>query len=209
MAIDTSRSALMSRSRTIARIAPYTIGVPQSATAVHAGSMGRSVAKLNTNVAAETATAVTAVKILIPRIGILEYKKINFIGSIVQSPSSSYFREILYGLAEIGDRPVRVAVFDAFADAMVKMAYEHDLAYFMERRFGGVYLCQYVFARYVLVHHAVDGLDLADDFLQPSVQIVGIHAGPHVASSVADTTAYGRPVINGSTGTIFGYIIQQ
>ena len=58
---------------------------------------------------------------------------------------------------ELLDGLFRVAVLDAFANAMVEV----------------------VFAGDVFVDHLVDRVDLPDDFAEPSVKIFGIHALAH------------------------------
>ena len=48
---------------------------------------------------------------------------------------------------------------------------------------GGVDLGQHILTGHVLVYHAVNGLHLADDLLQPPVQVVRIHTLSHADTS--------------------------
>ena len=67
---------------------------------------------------------------------------------------------------------------------------EHHLPAPVQRRFRGVDLGEHILAGHVLVHHAVDGLHLADYFLEPAMQVVGIHALPHDAPSARDAHCF-------------------
>ena len=82
---------------------------------------------------------------------------------------------------------------DAVPDAVLQVALQHHLARLVQGGFGGVDLGQHVLAGHILVHHAVDGLDLADDLAQAAVEVVGIHTlshrgSPRIKSYVYTTT---------------------
>ena len=81
--------------------------------------------------------------------------------------------EALYGL-------ISVAVLETVADAVLYMSLKDDLAAAVERRLGGIELRQYILAGHILIHHAVDSLNLANDFFQTPVQIVCIHTLLHI-----------------------------
>ena len=70
-------------------------------------------------------------------------------------------------------------MFDSVADAVLDVSLQHRLAASVEGEFGGVDLGQHILAGDVLVDHTVNGLDLADDLLQPPVQIFRIHTLSH------------------------------
>ena len=67
----------------------------------------------------------------------------------------------------------------AIPDAVLQMALQHHLPRPVQGRFGRVDLGKNVLAGYVFVHHAVDGLHLADDLFQAAVQIRRIHTLLH------------------------------
>ena len=60
---------------------------------------------------------------------------------------------------------------DAVPDAVLDVAFQNHLTGLVQGRFGGVDLGENVFTGDILVDHAVDGLDLADDLFQSAVQI--------------------------------------
>ena len=64
-------------------------------------------------------------------------------------------------------------------DAMLDVPLQNHLSHFVERRFRRIDLGQDILAGNVLLHHAVDSLDLADNLLQSAMQIVRVHALPH------------------------------
>ena len=76
-----------------------------------------------------------------------------------------HIREPLHCLREAFDGFVGVPVLDAVSYAMADVALQDDLPCFVEGRLRRVDLGKHVLAGDVLVHHAVDSLDLADDFL--------------------------------------------
>ena len=81
------------------------------------------------------------------------------------------------------------------------MAFQHDLSAAVQGGLRCVDLRKNVLAGHVLVDHAVDGLHLPDDLLQPAVQIVGIHALLHCAATLLCSGIYviivcGRSIVN-------------
>ena len=103
---------------------------------------------------------------------------------------SGHVGEALHGLGEIGNGLVGVAVFDTVSDAVFDMAFQYDLAGFVQGRFGGVDLGKNVLAGDVFIDHTVYGLYLADDFFQASVQVFRIHALSHVVNLLVSKTIY-------------------
>ena len=77
-----------------------------------------------------------------------------------------------------------VAVFNAVAHAVLDMALEDNLTYFMKCRFYRIDLRQDILAGHVLFHHTVDRLHLTDDLFQATVKIICIHTLFHFASSL-------------------------
>lgn len=59
------------------------------------------------------------------------------------------------------------------------MAFEDHLTDPVQGSLGGIYLGKHVLAGHVVVHHAVNGLDLADDLSEAPVQIGRVHALSH------------------------------
>lgn len=82
-------------------------------------------------------------------------------------------------LGKIGYRLIRVAMLDPFPDTVIQVPFQNDLADLVQSAFCGVDLHQNIFARNVLVDHLIDRVDLAYDFIEPPVQIFGIHTLPH------------------------------
>ena len=69
----------------------------------------------------------------------------------------------------------------AVADAVLDVPLQHDLAHAVQGGLCRVDLGEDVLTGHVLVHHAVDGLDLADDLLETAVQVFGVHTLLHCA----------------------------
>lgn len=90
---------------------------------------------------------------------------------------------MLYRLGKIRNRLFRVAVLDALPDTMVQMTLQNDLPHLMQGAFCGVDLDEDLFTGDVLIHHFVDGFDLPQDLVQPSVQIIAIHTFAHNPTS--------------------------
>ena len=68
---------------------------------------------------------------------------------------------------------------DAVFNAVAEMTFQNNLAAAVQRRLRGVDLGEDILAGDVLIDHAVDGLNLTDDFLESAVKVVGIHARTH------------------------------
>ena len=102
----------------------------------------------------------------------------------------SHVREAFDRLREAFYRLVRVAVLDAVAHAVVDVPLEDYLPDAVERGLRRVYLREHVLARDVLVHHPVDGFDLAYDFIEPSVKVLRVHALSHSYSPLAKKVSY-------------------
>ena len=82
-----------------------------------------------------------------------------------------HIREALDRLCEALNSLIRVPVLDAVPDAVLDVAFQNHLTGLVQGRLGGIDLGQDVFAGDILVDHAVDGLNLADDLFQSAVQI--------------------------------------
>lgn len=72
--------------------------------------------------------------------------------------------ETFDGFCKAGNRRIRIAMLDSFADAMPDVPFEYDLSAGMQRGFCGVDLGENVLAGLVFVDHAVNRLNLAQDF---------------------------------------------
>lgn len=90
---------------------------------------------------------------------------------------------MLHRFREIRDRFVGVPVFDPFPDTMVQVALQNDLPNLMQGAFGRIDLNQDILAGNILVDHFIDRLKLPDDFIQASMQVIGIHTLPHGITS--------------------------
>ncbi len=86
----------------------------------------------------------------------------------------------LDSLGEPGNSVFCIAMFDTVADAVADMAFQYDLANPVQGRLGSVNLGEDVLAGYILVNHAVYGLDLSYDFVETAVQVCLIHALLHL-----------------------------
>ena len=87
-------------------------------------------------------------------------------------------------MCKLYNRLIRISVLDAVAHAVLDMALEDNLSYFMKCRFYRIDLRQYILARHVLIHHTFDRLHLTDDLFQVTVKIICIHTLFHFASSL-------------------------
>ena len=74
------------------------------------------------------------------------------------------FREALDGL-------ISVPMLNAVPDAVLDVAFQNHLTGLVQGRLGGIDLGKNVFAGDILVDHAVNGLNLADNLFQSAVQI--------------------------------------
>lgn len=74
---------------------------------------------------------------------------------------------------------VRIPVLNAVPDAVLDMTLQDHLAAPVEGGLGRVDLGQNILTGDVLVNHPINGLHLSDNFLQPAVQIVGVHTLSH------------------------------
>ena len=92
--------------------------------------------------------------------------------------------EKLFALVGACNRLIRISVLDAVAHAVLDMALEDNLSYFMKCRFYRIDLRQDILARHVLIHHTFDRLHLTDDLFQVTVKIICIHTLFHFASSL-------------------------
>ena len=92
---------------------------------------------------------------------------------------TSHVGKAFNGFGKAFDRAVDVAVLDSVANTVVDVSFEHNLAAAMQRRFGGVDLHEDILAGNVLIDHAVNSLNLSDDFFEPAVKIFRIHALTH------------------------------
>jgi hypothetical protein len=110
----------------------------------------------------------------------------------------SHIRKPLYGLGKILYRLIYIPVLNAVPDTVLDMALQNDLSNLMESRFGCIDLREHILTGNVLVYHAVDGLNLPDDFFQPAVQIVCVHTLSHNAP--ASLSAAGGPVKSTAPG---------
>src|SRR5699024_7110597 len=97
--------------------------------------------------------------------------------------SLSHIGKPLHRLGKAGDGLVRVPVLDAVPDAVLDVSFQHHLAAPVQGGLGGVDLAEHVLAGNILVDHPVDGLDLADDLFQPTVQVIRVHTLSHRLTS--------------------------
>ena len=92
---------------------------------------------------------------------------------ITQRALSALFhiREPFHRLGEALDSLIRVPVLDAVPDAVLDVAFQNHLTGLVQGRLGGIDLGKDVFAGDILVDHAVDGLNLANNLFQSAMQI--------------------------------------
>ena len=83
------------------------------------------------------------------------------------------------GFRKFGHGRIGIALSDAVAHAVLKMAFEDNLANLVKGAFGCIDLHEDVLAGDILVDHAVDGLHLTDDLFEAPVKIRRIHALLH------------------------------
>ena len=118
------------------------------------------------------------------------------------SKNSLHIGEALHRLGEALNGLVGVAVLNAVPGTVLDMPLQHHLAAAVQRGLGSVDLGQYILAGHILVHHPVDGLNLADDFLQPPVQVLRVHTLLHVVHlpTLQDMPSLYDPAARMSTG---------
>ena len=80
---------------------------------------------------------------------------------------------------ELGNRGIGITLRDAVAHAVLQVPFQDNLPHFMKRTLGGIDLHEDVLAGNILINHAVDGLNLADDLFEAPVKIRRIHALLH------------------------------
>ena len=83
--------------------------------------------------------------------------------------SATYIGKPLHRFCKALDGFVCISVFDAVAHTVLDMAFQHNLPALMQGRFRRVDLGKDILAGNVLIHHAVDGLHLPDDFPEPAI----------------------------------------
>ena len=87
-------------------------------------------------------------------------------------------------LVKSGNGLVRVAVLDAVAHAVLDMTLEHHLTAAMQRAFCSIDLRENILAGHILIHHAIDSLNLTDNLMQAPMEICRIHALSHSVPSL-------------------------
>lgn len=79
---------------------------------------------------------------------------------------SGHAGEVLNRFCKLGDGCIGIALGDAVAHAVLQVPFKDDLSCLMKSALGGINLHEDVLAGDILVNHAVDGLNLADDLLR-------------------------------------------
>lgn len=102
---------------------------------------------------------------------------------------SGHAGEVLDRFCKLGDGGVGIAFGDAVAHAVLQVPFKDDLSCFMKGALGGIDLHEDVLAGDILVNHAVDGLNLADDLFEAPVKIRRIHALLHELSDQNGTSS--------------------
>jgi hypothetical protein len=96
------------------------------------------------------------------------------VGTGRPAPVSSllnYAGKVLYGFGEGGYGLVGVALFYAFPDAVVQVAFQNDLPHLMQGLVHGVYLDEYILTGDVFIYHLVDCPYLPGDSIEPLMQV--------------------------------------
>ena len=86
----------------------------------------------------------------------------------------------LYGFGKTLDGVVRISMFKTIPDTVLDVTLQHYLSTAVKGGFCGVDLCQNIFAGHILIDHSVNGLYLADNFLESPVKILRVHALSHM-----------------------------
>ena len=78
---------------------------------------------------------------------------------------SSHISKTFHRLGEFFNRLFRVSMLQSIPDTVLNMTFQNYFSTSVKGRFCGIDLGKDILARHILIHHAVNGLHLAYNFL--------------------------------------------